>query len=63
MGLQFVSYVKAKKIPRSIFSMAIITVNLFGTRELKSCTDPIKTEAASETLLKIGTQSLTITPF
>jgi hypothetical protein len=63
LGPQFVSYVNAKKKPRSIFSMVVITVNLSGTRELKSCADPIKTEAASETLSKIGTQSLTTTPY
>jgi hypothetical protein len=63
LGPQFVSYVNAKRKTRSIFSMVVTTVKLSGTRGCKSCADPIKTEAASETLLKIGTQSLITTPF
>ena len=43
--------------------MDVATVKMSGTRGRKSCADPIKTEAASETLLKIGTQSLITTPF
>jgi hypothetical protein len=43
--------------------MDAITVNGFGTMELKSCANPTEIEAASTVQLKPGTTSLIATQF